>query len=291
MTAPRHRRRGFSRRVQYGLFAGYVVAIAGIMLGAGLLVLSRLDPRAFGTLRGIVVDAGALFSGAGRAGIDLFDHAGDTVSAYFLAGSQNEGLRAELAHERRALIQAKATAAENQRLKRLVRLFEEAPRPILSARLIGSTPTGQRRFATLSAGSTSGVLPGMTVRAPEGLVGRVHEGGLFASRVLLLTDGETAIPVRIVRSGSPAIATGQGDGTMEFRALVAGGRPFRQSDLAVTSGTGGVYFPNIPVAVVTQVQGDRAIARPLADPARADFAAVYPIFQAPVTDLPAQPKP
>ncbi|ATE65263.1 rod shape-determining protein MreC [Rhizorhabdus dicambivorans] len=291
MAAPRHRRRGFSRRVQYGLFAGYVIAIAGILLGVALLLVSRLDPRAFGTLRGVVVDAGALFTGIGRAGVEGIHGMGDAIDAYLAAGSQNRELRKELAHERRAVIAAKVIAAENARLKKLVRLTENLPAPILSTRLIGSTPTGQRRFATLSAGTAGKVRPGMTVRSPEGLVGRVYESGIFASRVLLLTDGETAVPVKITRSGLAAIATGQGDGTMEVRALIAGGRPFRRGDLVVTSGTGGVYTPNIPVAVVTAVRGDRAVARPLADPARADFAAVYPIAQAPITDLPAQPKP
>jgi len=291
MAAPRHRRRGFSRRVQYGLFAGYVVAIFGILLGAALLLVAHLDPRAFGTLRGIVVDAGALFTGVGRSGMEVAHDAGDTIAAYFDAASQNRALKEELARERRAVIAAKAITAENARLKKLARLYEHLPAPILSARLIGSTPTGQRRFATLSAGSAEGIRPGMTVRSPEGLVGRVYETGIFASRILLLTDGETAVPVRITRNGVAALATGQGDGTMEIRALIAGGRPLRRGDLAVTSGTGGVYSPNIAVAVVTAVSGDRATAHPLADPARADFATVYPIFQAPVAELPAQPKP
>jgi rod shape-determining protein MreC len=291
MAAPRHRRRGFSRRVQYGLFAGYVIAVVGIMLGIGLLLLSRFDPRAFGTLRGVVVDAGALFAGIGRTGIEAGHNAGDALDAYVAAGSQNAALKHQLAAERRAVIASRTIAAENARLKKLVRLSEHLPRPILSARLIGSTPTGQRRFAILSAGNAEGVRPGMAVRSAEGLIGRVFESGIFASRVLLLTDGETAVPVKVVRNGIAGLASGQGDGTMEIRALIAGGRPFRLGDLAVTSGTGGVYTPNIPVAVVTEVRGDRAIARPLADPARADFAVVYPIFQATITEMPAQPKP
>lgn len=291
MAAPRHRRRGFSRRVQYGLFAGYVIAIAGILLAAGLLLIARLDPRAFGTLRGLFVDTGALFTGIGRSGVEGVQDAGTSISAYFDAARQNRTLKEELARNRQALIAAKAIRAENARLKKLVRLTENLPVPVASARLIGSTATGQRRFATLSAGTAAGVRNGMSVRSPEGLIGRLHETGIFAARVLLLTDGETAVPVKILRSGGPALATGQGDGTMEIRGLIAGGRPFRRGDVAVTSGTGGVYAPNIPVAVVTIVRGDRAIARPLADPARGDLAAVYPIFQKPVDDPPAQPKP
>lgn len=291
MAAPRHRRRGFSRRVQYGLFAGYVIAVIGILVAGAMLLMARFDPRAFATVRGIVIDASAPFTGVGRAGIRAIRDGGDEIDAYFYAASQNRRLKQELAAERRAVIAAKAINLENVRLKKLARLSEELPRPLLSARLIGSTSSGQRRFATLAAGTAEKVRPGMAVRAAEGLVGRVFETGTFASRVLLLTDGETAVPVRIIRNNIPALATGQGDGTMEIRSLLAGGRPFQRGDLAVTSGTGGVYAPNIPVAVVIEVHSDRAIARPLADPAGADFATVYPIFQAPVEDVPAQPRP
>jgi rod shape-determining protein MreC len=291
MAAPRHRRRGFSRRIQYSLFAGYVVAVVGVVVAVALLLIAHLDPRAFATIRGAAVDLGSALTGVERAGVRTAADASANIDAYFDAAAQNRGLRLELARQQRALIAAKAIALENARLKALARLVEHIPAPLISARLIGSTPSGARRFATLSAGSGDGVRPGMPVRAAEGLVGRVYESGLIASRVLLLTDGESAVPVKLVRTGLPALVTGLGDGSLEIRGLVAGGRPFRRGDLAVTSGTGGVYLPNIPVAVVVVVHGDRAIAMPLADPARVDMALVYPIYEAPTDAPPAQPKP
>jgi len=291
MAAPRHRRRGFSRRIQYGLFAGYVIAVIGVVVAIALVLLAHLDPRAFATVRGLSIDAGAGLTGIGRAGVRQLANASAEIDAYFDAASQNRQLRAELAAERRQAIVARALLLENTRLKKLALVVEHLPRPLLAARLIGSTATGQRRFATLAAGSRDGVRPGMPVRAAEGLVGRVFETGMFASRVLLLTDGESAVPVRIPRNAIAALITGRGDGSLEIRGLAAGGLPFRRGDVAVTSGTGGVYAPNIPVAVVTAVRGDRAIAFPLADPALADFAVVYPIYQPPVEERPAQPKP
>jgi rod shape-determining protein MreC len=291
MAAPRHRRRGFSRRVQYGLFAGYVIAVVGIVAGIGMVLIAHFDPRAFATIRGLSVDAGAGLTSITRIGVRQANDAGSEVGAYFDAAAQNAALQRELAVERRRSIAAKALIQENSRLKKLALVVEHLPRPILSARVIGSTVSGQRRFATLAAGSTDGVKPGMPVRTAEGLIGRVFETGLFASRVLLLTDGDSAVPVRLPRNGVAALVTGRGDGSLEIRGLTAGGSTFQRGDLAVTSGTGGVYAPNIPVAVVTAVHGDRAVAFPLADPATADLAVVYPIYQAPVDERPAQPKP
>ncbi len=51
MAPPKNRRPGFSRRAQYGLFLGYVIAAAGALVGAILLVISAIDPTGFASLR------------------------------------------------------------------------------------------------------------------------------------------------------------------------------------------------------------------------------------------------
>ena len=109
------------------------------------------------------------------------------------------------------------------------------------------------------------------MRSADGLIGRVIETGRWASRVLLVTDGASNVPVRLVRDGTPAIATGHGDGTIDLKTLEVGRNPFRRGDVLVTSGVGGVYPPDIPVAVVVRVEGDRTVAKPLADPGRDRF--------------------
>jgi rod shape-determining protein MreC len=74
-----------------------------------------------------------------------------------------------------------------------------------------------------------------------------------------------------------------------LKTLEVGHNPFRRGDVLVTSGVGGVYPPNIPVAMVVRVDGDRTFAKPLADPARADFAMVLRPYQ-PLADQPLSPK-
>lgn len=286
MAREESRRRSFSRRVQYGLFAGYVVAVAGLFVGLGLIVLQRVEPAAFAAVRGFMVDVTSPITGAGRSLVRGFDGMGDDIAAYVRAGSKNRALRAELDTARRQLVEARRLGVENARLRRLAQLRVALPRTVVVASLIGSTATGQRRFATLDAGAGQGVRPGMPVRGPDGLVGLVHEVGRIASRVLLLTDGGSTVPVQVARSGQPALAAGRGDGALDVRVVLGGGTPFRVGDLLVTSGTGGVYRPGIPVALVTRVDRDTATALPLADPARLDFALVEPVFQPPLPPLP-----
>ncbi len=288
MAPPPNRRPGFSRRAQYGLFAGYVVAVLGVLGGLGLILSARLDPTGFAALRGTAIDATAPISGAGRAAVDALSGVAGNVSAYFDAASQNRALRLELEAARARLVEARALDFENRRLKRLLHLTEDGPATVAVARIVSSTATSPRRLAILHAGSSDGVRTGQPVRSPEGLVGTIVATGRIAAHVLLLTDSGSTVPVRLARSGVAALAAGKGDGRIELRALIAGATPFRRGDIALSSGTGGVFPPDIPVAVVTSVNGDVATAWPLADPARLDYATVLGVFQ---PDLPPPPPP
>jgi len=285
MAPPSNRRPGFSRKAQYGLFLGYVVAVAGVLFALLLLTLSIIDPRGFTALQGAALDATRPISSAGRTVVGVFTGIGDTVGNYFNAAAQNDDLKRQLAASKRKMIEARATELENQRLKALLKLSQSPEEQVAVTRVVGSSFDSVRRLATLSAGSSAGIRPGQPVRSPEGLIGSVIETGRWAARVLLVSDAASNVPVRLVRDGTPAIATGRGDGTIELKTLEVGRNPFRRGDVVITSGVGGVYPPNVPVAVVLRTEGDNTIAKPLADPSAVDFAMVLRPFQ-PVADQP-----
>lgn len=279
MPPPANRRPGFSRKAQYGLFLGYVVAVAGMIIALLLLAVAVIDPRGFAAIKGAALDVTAPVSSGGRGVVRFFTGIGGSIGNYVRAGSQNAQLRAELDAARRELIRTRAAQAENVRLARLLGLAQQAEDEITIARIVTSSFEAPRRLATLSAGSAAGVRVGQPVRSPDGLIGRVIESGRWASRVMLVTDGSSSVPVRMLRGGIPALAVGRGDGTIELRTLEVGENPFRRGDVLVTSGIGGIFPPNVPVAAVVRLEGDTAIARPIADPARADFAIVQRPYQ------------
>lgn len=288
MAPPKSRRPGFSRKAQYGLFLGYVVAVAGIMFGLLLLAVSILDPAGFNAIRGAALDVTTPVTSAGRSAVRGASGAGNVIGNYFLAGSQNAALKRDLAAAERRLVAARAIEFENRRLRSLLKLSGALADDIAVARIVGSTFEASRRLATLNAGTSAGIRIGQPVRGPEGLIGRIVETGRAASRVLLVTDGASNVPVRLVRDGTPALATGRGDGTIELKPLEVGKNPFRRGDLLVTSGVGGLYAPGIPVAVVISAGRDETVARPLADPARIDFAIVEAVYE-PAAGEPAAP--
>ena len=120
----------------------------------------------------------------------------------------------------------------------------------------------------------------MPVRAAEGLIGRILFAGPNSAEVLLLTDSQNIVPVRRAKDNVAGICSGRDDGTLEIRPLSAGANPFRPGDIMVTTGTGGLYSPNIPVAVIVALKDGSAVALPLASPARVEMVMVERTYDA-----------
>jgi rod shape-determining protein MreC len=272
-------RPGWSRRAQYGLFFSFIATIAGLLIGLVLLALSLVAPNTYSAVRGAALDALSPVTGA-------LDEVSSTASGlvsgagnYWDAAHQNAKLKRERDFMRRSIIEAKAIQQENRQLKAMLQLRQRTQGTVATGRIVGSSFTSPRRFAVLSAGRSDGVQIGMPVRSADGLIGRIVDAGQTAARVLLISDRANIVPARMLRTGMPVISQGRGDGTVDLRPLEVGRNPFKIGDIVITSGTGGLYQPLVPIARVVRLDDDGAIAIPLADPASASFAIVQPPFE------------
>ena len=294
MAPPRNRRPGFSRRAQYGLFLGYVIAVAGSLVAAVLLALSAIDPPAFAVLRASVAEVTTPISSVVSSGGQWFGAIPTDVGAYFGVHDENKRLRKQLADQHTLFMRARSLVYDNRRLAALLRLRERIAEPVVTARLVSSSASSTRRFAVLNAGSWQGVASGQPVTGPDGLVGRVLETGPNSARVLLLTDPESVVPVRRTRDGMPALAAGRGDGLVDIRSVAMASAGFGPGDVFVTSGIGGIYPPDVPVARVIRRGRDAAPARSYAQPDTLDYAMVQRAFMPtppPAPVLQPAPKP
>jgi rod shape-determining protein MreC len=282
-------RPGWSRRAQYSLFFSFLAVIAGLIVGLALLILSLAAPKSYAAVRGFALDATAPITGAlsevTTTATGLFSGAGD----YWNAAQQNGELKRQRNALMRRMVEARAILEENQQLKAALQLRQRSSKAVAAGRVVGSSFESPRRFAVISVGTSDGVAVGMPVRAPEGLIGRIIESGMIASRVLLVTDRANIVPARILRGGQPVISTGRGDGTIDVRPLEVGKNPFRPGDIIITSGTGGLYPPLVPIAKVIRLDDDGAIAIPIADPSRVSFAIVEPPYEPAALAVAAQP--
>ncbi|MBF9150186.1 rod shape-determining protein MreC [Novosphingobium jiangmenense] len=278
MARSQDRRPGYSRRAQYGIFTGYVVAILGVVAGVAVLVTSLVNPDAFSFARSAAAEAARPLGEAGAESRSTGQGVFAAIGAYFNAGRQNAELRREVEAARANAISMQSLRDENRRLKALLGIVEPQRQPVATVRLIGSTASSTRRFAIIDAGTSSGVRPGQPVRAASGLIGRVIEAGPGTARVLLVTDPDNVVPVKRARDGLTAFVQGASNGRIDIRLINQGVNPVKQGDVFVTSGSGGLYPPGIPVAVATEPHRDGATGHLAADPADNEFVIVEPAY-------------
>lgn len=272
-------RPGWSRRAQYGLFFSFLAVIAGIIAGLILLALSLVAPSKFQVVRGAALDITGPVAGALHEVTATTEGVLTGAGNYWDAASQNAELKRENKAMLQRMVEAKAIFQENQQLKATLQLREHERSTVAAGRIVGSSFNSPRRFAILSAGTSDGVRIGMPVRSPDGLVGRIIDAGALASRVLLVSDRANIVPARLLRNGIPVIAQGRGDGTIDVRPLEVGRNPFKRGDIIITSGTGGLYPPLVPIGRVVKLDDDGAVALPLADPSNTSFATVEAPFE------------
>lgn len=186
---------------------------------------------------------------------------------------ENARLKQENRDLRMNLAQAQRLAAENRRLRELLR----APPPLagkhIGARVMASGGGAYTRSFILAVGAEDGIRRGLAVLGPEGLVGRIVNVGERTSRVLLITDLNSRLPVMLADSGERAILAGRNGRRATLLYLPARHR-VKVGARVVTSGHGGVMPPGLPVGKVIAVQGGDVTVRPLANLNRVLFVRV-----------------
>ena len=146
-----------------------------------------------------------VFSWIGRGTGRLWSGYVDVVDARHEA----DELRARVAVLEGQLARLSEMERENQRLGALLHFREQLPATAYGARVIARDPGPLSTTMTIDRGSRDGVVHGMAVVAPEGVVGRVVEVSYTVSRVALLTDHNSGIDAIVDRTRGARRAAGR----------------------------------------------------------------------------------
>lgn len=228
--------------------AAVALAIAAIV-AVTLLANDRrgtIKSQAYGVTRQAVDTVTAPVGGALSAPIQWTGSAVNYVAGYFGAIGENRQLKRELAEMRQWRDVAVALKDRNDRLTAVLGLRTEPPIPMVTARVVLDSrgPFANSRLA--NAGSRDGVVIGNPVMSDRGLVGRIVGVSPHISRVLMLTDVASKVPVLIDRTNARAILSGDGSGNPKLDYL-RGRDAVRRGDRVLTSGDGGVFPRGLPV--------------------------------------------
>ena len=186
---------------------------------------------------------------------------------------QNQDLRRELQQMKAWKEAALQLEQENARLLDLNKVRLDPKLTHVTGVVLADSGSPFRQSLLLNVGARDGIVDGWATMDGIGRIGRISGVGRATSRVILLSDSSSRVPVTIQPSGQRAILTGDNTlaPTIEFLENADLVRP---GDRVVSSGDGAVFPPGILVGQVAQGPDRRLRTRLAADFERLEFLRV-----------------
>lgn len=144
--------------------------------------------------------------------------------------------------------------SENARLRALLESSAKREDRVLVSELLSVDLDPYRQQVVINHGSQAGAYRGQPVIDANGVMGQLIEVGPMTSTALLISDPNHALPVQINRNGLRTIASGTGEPDRLELLYIPNSADVRVGDLVVTSGLGGTFPANYPVATVDVVE-------------------------------------
>jgi rod shape-determining protein MreC len=202
---------------------------------------------------------------------DTFGWIDEQVSTHQTLIEENRRLAAENRELQGRMLRFRALEEENGRLRTQLSASLSVGDRVTLAELVGVNLTPYRQEVIIGKGTTAGVYPGQAVINDKGVMGQVTRITPFRSTVLLITDSLHSIPVRVLRTGLRTIAHGTGRIDRLELPYLPDSANIQVGDMLVTSGLGGRFPPDYPVARITSIdmgndmRASTVVATPLAN--------------------------
>ncbi|TDL75992.1 rod shape-determining protein MreC [Palleronia sediminis] len=186
---------------------------------------------------------------------------------------QNQELRRELQQMKGWKEAALQLEQENAKLLDLNKVRLDPKLTFITGVVLADAGSPFRKSVLLNIGARDGILDGWAATDGLGLVGRISGVGATSSRVILLTDSNSRVPVTVQPSGHRALVAGDNSPLPPLDFLDSA-EQVRPGDRIVSSGDGGVLPAGLLVGQVVLGKDGRLRARLAADYERLEFLRV-----------------
>lgn len=231
------------------LILGLIVLVTASILG--LALSSRQPSVAYGPGRwaiALVSPFQKMVVRVKQFTIDIWDHYFFLVSV----AEDNERLMNQLLTAKALNNECRETQLANKRLLALLNLQQAMQRPLIAAQVVGKDPSPWFQSMMVDKGKSDGVVKGLPVLNPEGIVGLVIETTNHYSKVMLITDPNSAVDAIVQKSRARGIIKGGTVGYCVFNYVLRK-HDVETGDTVVTSGMDGVFPKGLPVGKVAEI--------------------------------------
>jgi rod shape-determining protein MreC len=220
-----------------------------ILLSVALLFIETIEIKPLNYLRSFLKDS--IYRGSIVVSLPskAFKSVMLTVENHTNLYKQNIELRKKNALLEKKIYDPSFLILENEQLRKLLADQETPSSNIISSRVMIDKKSPYLNSFVISSGSNKKIKNGMAVLDGKYFVGRIVDVNFFSSRVLLITDLNSKIPVIIEPKGQHAIMAGNGtpNPILEF---LPKNHNIKVGNKVFTSGKEGIFLPGIPIGKV-----------------------------------------
>lgn len=189
------------------------------------------------------------------------------------AKKENKVLKEELGKLRSFYISTLNIHQENKELRNVLNFVSSKSSSFKVARIIGRSHQIFNQQVFIDAGKNRGIKEGSIVTGDRGVIGRIAEVGEDKSRLILVTDATSRIPIITSKARARGILAGNSSNLMEILYLPKN-HSVKEDDWVFTSGDGDTLPPGLLVGVVKKVDKDSAEVVMVEDVSDADIVTI-----------------
>ena len=235
-------RSAFLRKETKQRFSLFLLVIASLVL----LFFDSLESKPISFVRSFVKDTiyrGSLITSSPIKGAKYVT---TKVSGHLKLFQKYSKLQEDYSQLKNEISKSDFLELENTQLRKLINEQIESNSNLVSSRVMLDKQSPYLNSYVLNSGSNKKIKKGMAVLDGKNFIGRIVDVNFFSSRVLLVTDLNSKIPVVIQPSGHHAILSGHNikEPTLEY---LPEDHKISNKDKVYTSGKEGIFSPGIPI--------------------------------------------
>ena len=220
-----------------------------ILFSIILIFVEKIETKPLNYVRAFVKDGIYRVSQVVSYPAKSFEISIDFIEEHINLNKEYKVLKKENEILKNKIVQDEFLNLENVQLKKLIDEQVTSHSNLVSSRVIIDKQSPYLNSFIINSGSNKNIKNGMTVLDGKYFIGRIVDVNFFSSRVLLVSDLNSRIPVIIEPEGIHAILYGHGSSNATLEYLPENHK-IKKNDKVYTSGKEGVFAPGVPIGKV-----------------------------------------
>ena len=187
---------------------------------------------------------------------------------------ENYKLKQEIKRLKKWQTIAIQNSRENRAYKKLLNSTSDTFKVLKTTSVISQSPSIYSKTVIINAGSNYGIKDNHAVINERGLVGKIISVSKNNSKVLLINDQNSSVPVTVFGKEIFAIMKGSSDGKYLISSFVKDEEKFKKGDILLTSGNGNIFPKDTLVGKIIKIKDKEITAIPFTDLYNLEFLQV-----------------